>query len=90
MLHVRHKDRLRRAVRGPVDDLEEQPALNKTPVKALQRREAAFGARHECHGAAVILFILAADEQQRPESYQFKDCVRLKSAMFFRFKGPYH
>ena len=72
MLDVRDEYRLGRAVRGPVDDLEGQPALAEAAVKALQRREAALGARHEGEGAAaavrvVILFTAAANEQKRPD-----------------------
>ena len=55
MLHVRHEDGLCRAVRGPVDDLEGESALQKAPVKALQRRETALGARDERDGAVAIL-----------------------------------
>ena len=59
VLHVRHEDGLRRAVGGPVDDLEGESALQEAPVKALQRRETALGARDQGDGA---FSILVADE----------------------------
>ena len=59
MLHVRHEDGLRRAIGGPVDDLEGESALQKAPVKALQRRETALGARDQGDGAVAII---VADE----------------------------
>ena len=67
MLNVRHKDRLRWVEIVAVDDLEGQAALQKAPVKALQRRETALGARYEGDSAVAALFVLAADEQQRSE-----------------------
>ena len=42
-----------------MDDLEGESALQEAPVKALQRREAALGARDERDGAVAIL---VADE----------------------------
>ena len=67
MLYVRHEDRLCRAVRGPMDDREGQSALQEVPVKALQRREAALGARYEGNSAVATLIALAAAEQQRSD-----------------------
>ena len=71
MLDVRDEYRLGRAVRGPVDDLEGQPALAEAAVKALQRREAALGARHEGEGAA------SADEQKRPDKVSLEISICL-------------
>ena len=50
-----------------MDDLEGQSALQEGPVKALQRREAALGARYEGNSAVATLIALAAAEQQRSD-----------------------